>query len=68
MYLCECAALGCGWLLCGAWAWLRSVNYNNSNNFLIINTDGTINNNNANNSGAVAPGFRNAGSQTVAER
>jgi len=47
--------------LCWAWAWLRSVNYNNNNNFLIINTDGTVNNNNANNSGAVAHGFRPQG-------
>src|SRR5699024_5475010 len=32
------------------WAWSRSPNYNN-NNFVIFNTDGTANNNNANNSG-----------------
>lgn len=36
---------------------LRSPNYNNSNNFLIVNTNGNWNNNNANNSGGLAPGF-----------
>ncbi|MBP3698037.1 MAG: hypothetical protein J6J01_00955, partial [Oscillospiraceae bacterium] len=36
-------------------AWLRSVNASNSNNFCIVNTDGTANNNNANNSLGCAP-------------
>ena len=35
--------------------WLRSVNASNSNNFCIVNTDGTANNNNANNSLGCAP-------------
>ena len=37
--------------------WLRSPNASNSNNFCNVNTDGTINNNNANNSNGVAPDF-----------
>ena len=37
--------------------WLRSVNASNSNNFCLVNTDGSANNNNANNSYGVAPGF-----------
>lgn len=48
------------------WAWSRSPNYNNNNNFVIFNTDGTANNNNANNSGAVCAGFCTAGSHGVA--
>lgn len=35
--------------------WLRSVNASNSNNFCNVNTDGTANNNNANNSLGCAP-------------
>lgn len=35
--------------------WLRSVNASNSNNFCLVNTDGSANNNNANNSWALAP-------------
>lgn len=35
--------------------WCRSVNASNSNNFCNVNTDGTPNNNNANNSLALAP-------------
>ena len=38
--------------------WLRSPRQDNSNNFVNVNTDGTVNNNNANNSLAFAPGFR----------
>lgn len=38
-------------------AWCRSVNASNDNNFCLVNTDGTANNNNANNSYALAPGF-----------
>lgn len=37
--------------------WLRSPNASNSNNFVNVNTDGTVNNNNANNSNGLAPGF-----------
>ena len=37
--------------------WLRSPNASNSNNFVNVNTDGTVNNNNASNSNGVAPGF-----------
>ena len=37
--------------------WTRSGNSDNSNNFCLVNTDGNANNNNANNSYAVAPGF-----------
>ena len=40
-----------------AWAWLRSSYILSSGSFLIVNTDGTINNSTANYSGAVAPGF-----------
>ena len=40
-----------------AYAWLRSPNYNNSNNFCNVNADGSANNNNANNSYAVVAGF-----------
>ena len=48
------------------WAWSRSPNYNNNNNFVIFNTDGTANNNNANNSGGLFAGFCYAGSHGVA--
>jgi len=50
------------------WQWLRSPYYNNNNEFCNTNTDGSPNNNNANNAGAVLPGFRAAGSNVVAER
>ena len=36
-------------------AWCRSVNATNTNNFCLVNTDGSANNNNANNSWALAP-------------
>ena len=39
--------------------WCRSVNATNTNNFCLVNTNGSANNNNANNSWAVAPGFHN---------
>ncbi|WP_413814751.1 DUF6273 domain-containing protein [Acutalibacter muris] len=38
--------------------WLRSPRASNSTNFVNVNTDGTVNNTNANNSLAFAPGFR----------
>lgn len=42
--------------LTAANAWCRSVNSgNNNNNFCLVNTDGSANNNNANNSWALAP-------------
>ena len=41
--------------------WCRSVNSSNSNNFCLVNTDGSANNNNANNSFGVAPGFYRPG-------
>ena len=41
--------------LTAANAWCRSVNSSNSNNFCLVNTDGSANNNNANNSWALAP-------------
>lgn len=37
--------------------WLRSQNASNSTNFVNVNTDGTVNNNNANYSNGFAPGF-----------
>lgn len=37
--------------------WLRSQNASNSANFVNVNTDGTVNNNNANYSNGFAPGF-----------
>lgn len=37
--------------------WLRSPNASNSTNFVNVNTDGTVNNNNANYSNGFAPGF-----------
>ena len=37
----------------------RSVNAGNTNNFCLLNSNGSANNNNANNSWAVAPGFHN---------
>lgn len=42
-------------------AWTRSANSDNSNNFCLVNTDGTPNNNNADNSRALAPGFYRMG-------
>ena len=39
--------------------WLRSPNVSNSTNFRYINSTGNVNNNNANNSWGVAPGFHN---------
>ena len=41
--------------LTAANVWCRSVNSGNSNNFCLVNTDGNANNNNANNSWALAP-------------
>ena len=41
--------------LTAANAWCRSVNSGNNNNFCLVNTDGSANNNNANNSWALAP-------------
>ena len=43
--------------LSAVWWWLRSPNYNNSNNFRNVNTDGSNNNNNAYYSAGVRPGF-----------
>ena len=43
--------------LTAANVWCRSVNSGNSNNFCLVNTDGSANNNNANNSWALAPCF-----------
>ena len=37
--------------------WLRSPYSGNTNNFVMVNTSGNANNNNANNSRGVAPGF-----------
>ena len=37
--------------------WLRSPNASNYTNFVNVNTDGTVNNNNANYSNGFAPGF-----------
>lgn len=37
--------------------WLRSPNSSNSTNFVNVNNDGTVNNNNASYSNGVAPGF-----------
>lgn len=39
------------------WWGLRSPNYNNNNNFVIVWTDGNINFNGAANSGGLRPGF-----------
>lgn len=44
-------------LRAAVWWWLRSPNYNNSNNFRNVNTDGSNNNNNACYSAGVRPGF-----------
>lgn len=41
--------------LTAANAWCRSANSGNNNNFCLVNTDGSANNNNANNSWALAP-------------
>ena len=43
----------------------RSPNYHNNNNFCNTNTDGSANNNNANNSWGVLAGFCYAGSNGV---
>jgi len=58
VYLCKRAVWqGGGCALTAANWWLRSVNASNTNNFCLVNTDGSANNNNANNSYGVAPGF-----------
>lgn len=53
-------------------AWCRSVNASNTNNFCLVNTSGEANNNNANNSWALAPGFhkppKKGGLKSVTER
>lgn len=52
-----------------AWWWERSPNYNNSNNFCNVNTNGNANNNNARYSNGLAPDFVNqkwSGSNAVA--
>lgn len=41
--------------LTAANVWCRSVNSSNNNNFCLVNSDGSANNNNANNSWALAP-------------
>ena len=41
--------------LTAANGWCRSGNSSNNNNFCLVNTDGSANNNNANNSWALAP-------------
>ena len=41
--------------LTAALVWCRSVNSSNNNNFCLVNSDGSANNNNANNSWALAP-------------
>lgn len=41
--------------LTAALVWCRSVNSGNNNNFCLVNSDGSANNNNANNSWALAP-------------
>ncbi len=48
-----------GAALPAVWCFSRSVNYNNTNNFCMTNTDGSANNANAYNSGGRAPGFHN---------
>lgn len=45
--------------------WLRSPNSGNSNNFCNVNSDGTANNNNANNSNGVCAGFHGHGNQAM---
>ena len=42
-------------------AWTRSAYAGNNDNFCLVNTDGTPNNNNADNSRALAPGFYRMG-------
>ena len=44
-----------------AYAWTRSAYSGNGSNFCLVNTDGTPNNNNADNSRALAPGFYRMG-------
>ena len=39
------------------WAWSRSPSYDTGNTFVVFDTDGTANNNNAGDSGAVCAGF-----------
>ena len=46
-----------GAALPAVWCFSRSVNYNNTSNFCMTNTDGSANNANAYNSGGRAPGF-----------
>ena len=45
--------------LTAANAWCRSVNSGNNNNFCLVNSDGSANNNNANNSNGVSFGLCN---------
>lgn len=47
------------------YAWLRSPNPSNANNERIVNTDGSVNNNNAYNSNGVAPDCENSPYQVV---
>ena len=51
--------------------WERSPNYNNANNFCVVNTNGNANNNNSRNSNGLAPDFVKPemamGQQTVAQ-
>ena len=44
-------------LRAAVWWWLRSPNYNNSNNFRYVTTDGSYTNSNAYYSAGVRPGF-----------
>ena len=45
--------------MAAAFVWCRSVYAGNTDYFCRVNTNGSANNNNANNSWGVAPGFHN---------
>ena len=49
------------------WAWSRSPHCGTNDSFVVFDTDGTANNNNANNSGGLFAGFCTAGSHGVAQ-
>lgn len=48
--------------------WTRSPNVTNTNNALIVNTDGSLNNNNTYNSNGVRPDLRKQPEQVTQKR
>ena len=66
MRLCNPCRCGARLFAAVIW-WESSPNYNNANNFCDVNTNGSADNNNANNSFALAPDFKELGLEAISE-